>query len=226
MHRLIMNSEAYQMASSFPHEANQERDPAFRYLWKYPQRRLEAEIIRDIVLDASGKLNLEMGGEPFFPPIPESVRLSFPKGKWEMTEEGPGVWRRSVYSYWKRGLRYPMFEVFDLPDQNVTCERRDSTTVPTQALTLLNNEFVLAQAKYFAKRIAESAPEEPRALITAAYRTALSRKPTASELDANLTFLAQQEEYHRNRGADSPRMAALTDLCDVVLNLSEFVYIN
>ena len=74
-----------------------------------------------------------------------------------MTEQGPAVWRRSIYSYWKRGLRYPMFEVFDQPDPNVTCERRNRTTVPTQALTLLNNEFVLQQAKYFAERVASDA---------------------------------------------------------------------
>ena len=79
----------------------------------FPQRRLEAEAIRDLVLNASGNLNLEMGGKPFFPPIPKSVRLSFTKGEWSLTKEGPGVWRRSVYSYWKRGLKYPMFEVFD-----------------------------------------------------------------------------------------------------------------
>ena len=226
MHRLIMNSEAYQMASSFPHQANQENDPAFRYLWKYPERRLEAEIIRDMVLHASGNLNRKMGGEPYFLPIPESVRLSFPKGRWQMNKEGSEVWRRSVYSYWKRGLRYPMFEVFDLPNQNVTCQRRDSTTVPTQALTLLNNEFVLMQAKYFAARVAELAGQEPKGLVTTAYRIALSRDPSASELSANSTFLRQQERYHRDLGVGSPRMAALTDLCDVVLNLSEFIYIN
>jgi len=221
-----MNSETYQMAASFPHEANQKADPAGKFLWRFPQRRLEAETIRDLVLNASGNLNFEAGGKPFFPPIPMSVRLSFTKGEWSLTEEGPDVWRRSVYSYWKRGLKYPMFEVFDQPDSNVTCERRASTTVPTQALTLLNNEFFLLQAKYFADRVAEKAGHEAKARIGAAYEIALSRPPSAAELDMNLTFLANQKRYHEGRNDATPELTALVDLCDVVLNLSEFVYIN
>ena len=226
MHRLIMNTESYQMASSFPHEANQQADPGGKFLWRFPQRRLEAEAIRDVVLNASGNLNFEMGGKPFFPPIPKSVRLSFNKGEWSMTEEGPDVWRRSIYSYWKRGLKYPMFEVFDQPDPNVTCERRASTTVPTQALTLLNNEFVLLQAKHFAERVAEEAGEDQKARVSAAYEIALSRPPSAKELDMNLSFLASQKRYHEGRNEAAPELAALVDLCDVVLNLSEFIYIN
>ena len=226
MHRLLMNSEAYQMASAFDHPGNRETDPAEKHLWRFPERRLEAEVIRDIVLDASGKLNREIGGEPFFPPIPEAVRLSFPKGKWEVAEQGPAVWRRSIYSYWKRGLRYPMFEVFDQPDPNVTCERRNRTTVPTQALTLLNNEFVLEQAKYFAERVAAEADGDAEARIRRAYRIALSRGPDQDELARNVGFLAKQTEYHRGRGEADPARAALLDLCDVILNLSEFVYLN
>ncbi len=226
MHRLLMTSEAYQMASVFDHPGNREKDPSGRHLWRFPERRVEAEVIRDIVLDASGKLNREVGGKPFFPPIPEAVRLSFPKGKWEMNEQGPAVWRRSIYSYWKRGLRYPMFEVFDQPDPNVTCERRNSTTVPTQALTLLNNEFVLQQAKYFAERVVSEAGGGGEARIRRAYQIALSRGPDGDELNRNLGFLAKQAQYHRAQGDDDPDGTALVDLCDVILNLSEFVYVN
>ncbi len=226
MHRLIMNTESYQMASSFPHEANQQADPAGKFLWRFPQRRLEAETIRDVVLNASGNLNFEMGGKPFFPPIPKSVRLSFKNGAWTLTEEGPDVWRRSIYSYWKRGLKYPMFEVFDQPDSNVTCERRASTTVPTQALTMLNNGFFLLQAKHFAGRVAGKAGEDEKARVSAAYEIALSRPPSAKELDMNLSFLASQRRYHEGQNSAAPELAALVDLCDVVLNLSEFIYIN
>ena len=105
LHRLILTSEAYQMAAAFDSPTSADADPKNTYLWRYPARRLESEALRDITLDAAGSLNLEAGGEPFFPPIPESVYASFPKGRWRMTEEGPAVWRRSVYSYWKRGLR-------------------------------------------------------------------------------------------------------------------------
>ncbi len=220
MHRLILTSDAYQMASAFPSEQSLKADPRNTYLWRYPTRRLEAEAIRDITLDASASLNAHAGGEPFFPPIPQSVRDSYLNGKWTMTKEGPEVWRRSVYSYEKRGLRYPLFDVFDQPSMNVTCERRTVTTVPTQALTLLNNEFILSQADLFARRVAREAGDDALARIERAYEIALSRAPSASELEANRAFLARQKDYHNGDG-----MAALTDLCDVVLNLNEFVYV-
>ncbi len=220
MHRLIMNSESYQMASSHADPAAAKADPENKLLWRFRQRRLEGEVIRDIILDAAGNLNLEAGGPGFFPPIPEEVRESFPKGKWDMAEPGPENWRRSIYIYAKRGLRYPLFEVFDQPNMNVTCERRTTTTVPTQALTLLNNQFALRQARHYAERVAKLT-DEAADRIREAYRIALSRTPTESELDANLDFLRQQTEYH-----DGDALAALTDLCDVILNLNEFLYVG
>ena len=227
VHRQIMTSEAYQMSSSHHTPGNHEKDPENVYLWRYPLRRLEAEAIRDIILAASGTLNLRMGGRPFFPPIPAEVRKSFNKGRWEMNEEGPEVWRRSVYSYWKRGMSYPLFDVFDLPSLQVTCERRTVTTVPTQALTLLNNEFVLEQARYFAERVVREAGSDLADPVKLAYRIALSREPTTVELDYNLSFLGRQRSYHAGRNATAnPDLDAVADLCDVLLNLNEFVYIH
>ncbi len=223
MHRLILSSQAYQTASSYESAENLKADPENFLLWRYPQRRLEGEAIRDIVLTAAGTLNLEAGGEPFFPPIPQSVRDNFIKGDWDMNEEGPEVWRRSVFSYWKRGLRYPLFEVFDLPSPNVSCERRTTTTVPTQALTLLNNEFLLDQAARFAKRI-DTEAEGDVEQIERAYEIALSRRPTKAEAEGNLLFLARQRDYHSGRTEDV-FLAALTDLSHVILNLNEFVYL-
>ena len=220
MHRLIMNSDSYQMASSHADPAAAKADPENKLLWRFRQRRLEGEVIRDIILDAAGNLNLAAGGPGFFPPIPKEVRESFPKGKWDMAEPGPENWRRSVYAYAKRGLRYPLFEVFDQPNMNVTCERRTTTTVPTQALTLLNNRFALRQAKYYAERVARLS-DETVDRIREAYRIALSRPPTQTELDANLAFLRQQTDYH-----NGDALAALTDLCDVILNLNEFLYVS
>ena len=225
LQRLIMSSSTYRMSSAGNSVVNA-TDPQNRYLWRFPQRRLEAETIRDIVLDAAGSLNPEMGGEPFFPPVPETVWRSFGKGKWILTEEGPAVWRRSVYSYWKRGLRYPMFEVFDQPDPNVTCERRNVSTVPTQALTLLNNPFLLGQARLFAHRVIKISSDDDEDRITGAYEIALSRPPTDREMAANLRFLAQQRQDHASRGTVDAGLAALVDLCNVILNLNEFVYLN
>jgi hypothetical protein len=226
MHRRIMTSRTYRAAASYGSQPAPDGDPENRLLGRYPQRRLEAEIIRDALLTAGGKINLQIGGKPFFPPIPQKVRDSFLKGRWDMTdEEGPAVWRRSVYSYQKRGLRYPMFEVFDQPNMNIGCERRTTTTVPTQALTLLNNEFILGQAAYFAERVAREAGDDPAAQMERAYAIALGRPPTVSERAANLEFLRKQRIYHDKRGAPAEQ-SALVDLCDVILNLNEFVYIN
>jgi hypothetical protein len=215
------------MASGFSQEANLEKDPANIYLWRFPLRRLEAEAIRDVILSASGWINLQAGGQPFFPAIPKSVRESYLQGKWVMTTEEPSTWRRSVYAYWKRGLKYPMFEVHDQPDPNVTCEMRNTTTVPTQALTLLNNEFVLIQARHFAERVAREAGADSEKQIRVLYQIALAREPSQKEMNQSLTFLRKQGDYHSGKasGADS-ELSALTDLAHVMLNANEFVYIN
>ena len=233
MHRLIMNSETYKMASGFSQPMDMDRDPTNVYLWRFPLRRLEGEAVRDVILSASGQINLQAGGEPFFPSIPKTLREGYRQGKWDLTREEPSSWRRSVYVYWKRGLKYPMFEVYDQPDPNVTCEKRNVTTVPTQALTLLNNEFVLVQARYFAARVAREAGNDPAAQIRMMHRIALSRDPAQDELESFQVFLRKQEDFHRVRStdssanpADSAALAALTDLAHVMLNANEFIYLN
>ncbi len=226
MQRLMMNSETYKMGSAFYDTSDLEKDPIDEFLWRFPIRRVEAEILRDTVLDASGNLNLTAGGPAFFPSIPITVRADQPRGTWDLTKEGPDTWRRSVYAYIKRGLKYPMFEVFDLPDLNVTCERRVTSTVPTQALTMLNNEFMLLQAGHFAARVIKEAGPDRREQVKTMYRIALSREPGALELDNNLEFLKKQTEQAKKRGDARAELAALTDLADVTLNLNEFVYIQ
>lgn len=222
MHRLIMTSETYKMDSAFSRETDLKSDPVNTFLWRFPAHRLEAEIIRDATLSASGQLNPQAGGEPFFPPIPVSLRADQPRGIWELTKEGPDTWRRSVYAYVKRGLKYPMFEVFDAPDSNVTCERRAVSTVPTQSLTLLNNEFTLLQATHFAGRVWKAAGNDPQKQIRELYRIAFSREPSASDMRINLAFLDKQKLS--TGGGDDASRSALVDLAHVVLNLNEFVY--
>jgi Protein of unknown function (DUF1553)/Protein of unknown function (DUF1549)/Planctomycete cytochrome C len=228
MHRLIMNSEAYKMGSSFYRAQNAERDPENVFLWRYPVRRLDGEIIRDVILSASGQINLQAGGPPFFPALPQSVRDGYRQGKWILTKEEPATWRRSVYAYWKRGMRYPMFDVHDQPDQNVTSEKRNITTVPTQALTLLNNEFVLLQARHLAERVnRETGSGDPASQIRTLYRIALSREPSQAEMAGQIEFIQKQRVFQAARNAEqSAELAALTDLAHVMLNTNEFVYIN
>jgi hypothetical protein len=230
MQRLIMTSETYKEASAFHRIKNAESDPTDVYLWKFPIHRVESELVRDMTLSASGQLNMEAGGKPFFPSIPASIKAAQPRGVWQLTKEEPATWRRSVYAYIQRGLRYPMFDVFDEPDLNVTCERRTVTTVPTQALTLMNNEFVLMQARFLAERVVKEAGNDTAEQLKQMYRITLSREPTATELASNLNFLQKQRAYARANGAgagtDVEGLAALTDLAQVMLNLNEFVYIG
>lgn len=120
-----------------------------------------------------------------------------------------------------------MFEVHDQPDPNITAEKRLVSTVPTQALTLQNNEFVLIQAKYFAERIRKEAGSDPTEQVKVAYRIALAREPDKREIEFNLAFLKKQREAHSMESAGaSAEFAALTDLAHVTLNSDEFVYMN
>jgi hypothetical protein len=234
MQRLILTSQTYKMDSGFYNSVNLEKDPTNAMLWRYPARRLQGEIIRDVVLSASGQINLEAAGEPFFPHIPIRVREGYRQGRWDLTEEGPDTWRRSIYSYWKRGMKFPMFEVHDQPDQNVTAEKRNVSTVPTQALTLLNNEFMLLQAQHLADRVAQEAGSGAEAQVNALYHIALSRAPSQSELNTSMEFLAKEREIQLSESDSStdeglnrsPELSALTRLAHAMLNYNEFVYIH
>lgn len=210
LHRVILTSAAYQRASNFNDPENQTKDPENAFLWKFRSQRLEAEIVRDLMLAVGGNLNHSLGGPAAFPPLPHEVRAQMLSGIWEKQEDGPQTWRRSVYVYRKRGLPFPFFEVFDLPDQNVTCGRRNTTTVPTQALTLLNNDFVLKQASRLADRIKETTVDRNRQ-IEMAYELALSRKPDSRE---------------RELANDYLKSGTLNGFTHVLLNTSEFLYLR
>jgi len=117
-----------------------------------------------------------------------------------------------------------MFEVFDEPDTMQSCERRSVTTVPTQALTMLNDEFVLLQSRLFAERVKKAAGSDPAEEVRQAYRIALSREPSAKEMSESRQFLDKQRTHHAAK--PDPALAALIDLCNVMVNLNEFVYVQ
>jgi hypothetical protein len=211
MHRLIMTSNTNKMASQFEDAGDVAKDPQDRYLWRYRIQRIDAEIVRDEILAVSGGLNPEMYGRPVFPVLPQEVLQSMINGIWKQTDDGPKVWRRSVYVYRKRGLPYPLLDIFDLPNQNLSCGARNVSTVPTQALTLMNDDFVLRQAQLFANRVAEAAPADTSAEVELAYNLALSRPPDAKEKQLALDFLKTRK---------------LVDLTDVLFNLNEFLYVR
>ena len=203
MHRLMTTSNAYRMASQYGNVANQKADPQNRLLWKFRIRRLEAEALRDSILAVSGQLNRKVGGPPVFPKVDPSVLAATKFGIWKQEQEGPKVWRRSVYVYRKRAMPFPMFEVFDLPNQNVSCGARNVSTTATQALTLLNNEFVLQQARFFAERAVAEAGPTPADQLARAYLTALGRNPSREEKRLGMEFLESQRRFHRMRAAEA-----------------------
>ena len=131
--------------------------------------------------------------------------------RWENQPDGPAVWRRSVYVYRRRSLGFPFFDTFDLPDQNQTAAARNVSTVATQALTLLNNPFVLRQAELFAERLEAAEPNDLERQIALAYRLALTREPTAAEAETAMALATEQ---------------SLVDLTHVLLNLNEFLYLR
>lgn len=227
MQRLIMTSETYKMSSAFFQPEAATKDPTDQFLWRFPVKRMEAEIIRDSVLSASGDLNPAFGGPAFFPPVPKSVVSGVNmRGRWEMTKEDPSTWRRSIYARVKRNLKYPMFEVFDQPNSSLSCERRDVTTVPTQALTLFNNVSFLLQSQHFADRVAREAGPNPSAQLRLLYRIAYSREPSAKELQQGLDFLSKPAAGPSEASPEGVHLSPLAEFAHVVLNSNEFVYIN
>jgi cytochrome c553 len=210
-HRLMLTSEAYQMASR-DIAANAAVDPENRLFWRMPRQRLEAEAIRDVILAAAGSLDGTLGGPNVFPYIDPDLFEKSSKRDWPgKPDDDPSTWRRSLYVFSKRSIRYPLFEAFDQPNLVNSTDRRNRSTVAPQALLLMNNSFVLLQAKQFAERIRRDAGADAGAQVEHAFRVALGRRPDAVEKQKALSFLQ----------SDPRRLA---EFCHVLFNLNEFVY--
>jgi hypothetical protein len=231
LHRLIVLSQTYQRSSNFE-PAAAKVDPTDALLWRWRQRRLEAEVVRDSILAVSGGLNPRMGGPSFYPTLPREVLAgqSRPGEGWgasDLREQS----RRSIYIFAKRSLAVPELELLDTPDTTNSCERRMVSTTGPQALTFLNGEFVHQQAGHFAARLAGlTGPDQ----IARAFALALGRPPRPEESRAALQFLAKQERQIEadtagapaHRGDADARRKALEAFCLVILNINEFVYYN
>ena len=140
------------------------------------------------------------------------MRITAPAtGIWCEEPDRPEVWRRSVYVFRRRSLGFPFFDTFDLPDQNQTAAARNVSTVSTQALTLMNNPFVLNQAQLFADRLEREAPGDGDAQIERAYLIALTRRPTDAEAGIARALVSEQ---------------SLVDFAHVMMNLNEFLYLR
>ncbi|MFN7542054.1 MAG: PSD1 and planctomycete cytochrome C domain-containing protein [Acidobacteriota bacterium] len=212
LHRLILTSAAYQMASDdIP--ANLTIDPDNRLLWRMPRRRVEGEIIRDSILAVAGSLDRSVGGEPVFPYIDPSLFQASSKRTWiGRPDDDPSTWRRSLYVFSKRSIPLPMFEVFDKPDTIGSCARRSRSTVAPQALILMNNSFVALHARRFADRLDQLSAGDPNRFISLAFEHAFSRPPSQSERERSLAFLSAGKNTK-------------IDFSQALFNSNEFVYI-
>ena len=207
MHRLMLLSATYQQASTVA-AAEVVRDPENRLYGRMNRLRIEGEVIRDCLLAISGELNLEVGGPGVFPPIPKDL-FEGAKG-WIASTDPREHTRRSLYIFARRNLRFPFLEVFDAPDNNLSCSARERSTTAPQSLTLLNAEEVLAAAARTAERLTAAA-DSPEGRVTLAYRLIIGRPPTAMERRLSVEFLAR-----------SP----LSELCRGLFNLNAFVYVD
>ena len=226
MHQLIMSSSVYQQASRHADPNARKLDPEDQLWSRFPRRRVEAEVLRDRILLASGTLNLEMHGPGVWPRVHPSVIATSTTRKWPTVEqEGPEEWRRSVYVVVRRSVLLPMFEVFDVPTTTESCERRQTTTIPTQALQLMNDEFTNEQVERMALTVTRAVGDCVDRQVDEVFWRSLARAPTVDEQRDCRAFVLRQREYHAKiSGGDSQR--ALSDLCHVMFNLNEFVYLD
>ena len=218
MHRLILESAAYRQASKKTDPRAAEADPDNKLLWRFPRQRLSGEAIRDSVLELSGRLTQQSGGVPIYPPLPEGLdeeQKVQGVNTWE-TSQGPDGRRRSVYIFQRRAMQVPFLETFDAPVLNASCDRRRNSITSLQALTMYDSDFVNQEVKFLAERLRRETGPDPREQARRAFELIFSRLPKASEFDGALKLMASSQ----------PREKGLEALCRVLLNSSEFIYID
>jgi len=224
MQRLMVNSSTYRMSSA-SRDDGERLDAPNMYLHRMNVRRLEAESIRDAILSVSGRLAPTLYG----PGV--AVHLtSFMDGRGRPAQSGPadGDGRRSIYLTVRRNLLNPMLLAFDAPVPFSTMGRRNVSNVPAQALALLNDPLVHSQARLWASRELAAPGRTPRERIDDLYMTAFGRPSTDEEFRASLAFLASQAQT-RQTGAptsDDPTLLAWSDLCHVLINVKDFIFID
>ncbi|WP_020468809.1 DUF1549 and DUF1553 domain-containing protein [Zavarzinella formosa] len=215
VHRLIMTSAVYRQTSA-PRDGLAAIDPDNRLLAMFPVRRLDAEAVRDAMLQIAGELDVKIGGQ-YVP----SKRT--PEGVVEIPETANVPHRRSVYLQQRRTQVVTFLQLFDAPSIVSTCGKRSPSTVPLQSLMLLNSEFARIRAKNFAARLAREATE-PTKKITIALRLTSGRDPLKDEQLACEKFLGKQHEAYAGQKDAGER--AWADLCQMLLASNAFLYID
>lgn len=236
MHKLIVMSSAYRMSSmiSSPDVPTKSKspemaqtdphriDPLNNLFWRHDMRRLNAEEIRDSILSVDGLLNERMYGPGVFPNVSDDVKAgqSVPGAGWKESPPEEQS-RRSIYVHVKRSMVLPIFADFDFADTDSSCAARFTTTQPTQALAMLNGDFLNQQAEEFAKRLRREAPDDVKRQVTTAFRLALCREPDKDLIERGLKLIETLKAKH---GLTAEK--ALDQFCLMTLNLNEFVYLD
>jgi mono/diheme cytochrome c family protein len=215
--RLIVTSATYRQSSEV-REDWRERDPQNVLLARQSRFHVEAEIVRDLFLSASGLLDEQVGGPSIYPPIPEDVKAAGygVGGPWVETG-APEKYRRGLYVAARRTVPYPVSMTFDQANPNECTARRERSNTPLQPLALLNNPVFAECSAALGKRI-EDAPGDVRAKIDGAFRVCFARKPTRAEVNRLERLFA--DEHKHAHASDTQAWRALAD---VLLNLDEFV---
>jgi len=213
--REMLLSQAFRQ-TSVASEAGLAADPANRLLWRFSPLRLDADTIRDSLLQFSGQLDSSLGGAP----VPTQRNET---GEVIVAESERGHARRSLYLYQRRTQVVGLLQLFDSPQIVFNSTRRSRSTIPLQSLALLNSEFMIRRAGELAERLEREA-EDPGVRIEMLWRICLGRAPESAEQVAAVEFLAQQASRVDGQ-ADSARQA-WRDLCQSVMTCSESLYLR
>jgi mono/diheme cytochrome c family protein len=207
LHKLIVTSATYRQTSAGNPKA-EKMDSGNTLLWRQNRRKLEAEAVRDAVLAVSGKLDLRMGGPGWQDFVIEHPEHS-PHYQYGLADpDDKETWRRSIYRFIVRSQTQPWMTALDCADPSMRVDKRNESISPLQALALLNNGFMVAQARHFAERLQRESPDLAQQ-IERAHWLAFGRAPTAAEREQCRAFA---QSY------------GLTNLCRAMLNLNEFTF--
>lgn len=225
LRRLIVTSATYRQASrpsgdTMAWQAAVEKDPQNLFFSRYPRHRVSGEMLRDLMLATSDSLNTMQHGRSVRPPLPkEVVQTLLSPEHWKVSASPADHFRRSVYIFARRNLRYPMFEAFDRPAATASCPQRPSSTIAPQSLILFNSEFSSEIARRLADSVLHEVPADRKQQIDAVYRKTIGRRPTQEEA-------ADVAAFFQTRAADKDAADSFVDLCLAILNSSEFIYIE
>jgi hypothetical protein len=226
LHRLIMTSAAYRQSSKKT-SVGETRDPANALLWRYPVRRLEAEVIRDATLAVCGTLNTHPAGPPVPVRVDENNQTVVGSDKPLPAEQ---LFRRSIYVTQKRSLPAQVLAVFDAPQMEPNCELRNSSTVAPQSLLLMNSAFVVEQADYLAKRVRAEAGSDVRKQAALAWQLVFGVPDAVPEVDSLAAYLTEQAKVLKGTNAaakpEELERRALASLCQVLLGSNRFLYVE